>query len=128
MLNDKKQISNLNKILDQIYKNKNTNTKSSGFKKMPKDLEDERKKRENSLKKQEFDLKRYVFWAVIIFLIFSFCGQIKFFFEILENKCHKKDLWKILAVITGSFTAIFVTVIIGVFKAQTPKSIVSLNP
>ncbi|MCZ0932131.1 MAG: hypothetical protein OXJ52_03150 [Oligoflexia bacterium] len=128
MSDDKKLLSSLNEILDQIYKNKNIQTEPSGFKLMTKDLDDhQRKKNENKLTKQEFDLKRYVFYATTIFLIVSLSGQIKFFFYILENKGQANDLWKVLAVITGSCTAVFVTAIIGVFKAQPPKSLISLS-
>jgi len=39
---------------------------------------------------------------------------------VLHNKEYPYELWKILAIITGSFTIIFSGIIFGVFKAKKP--------
>jgi len=68
-------------------------------------------------------------YVVLAFIVFSICYQCKILSSILEKseetKDLTKDLWKILAIMTTSFTVIFSTTIIGVFKTQMPKNAIS---
>jgi len=81
-------------------------------------------KNKNKLLSLEHFLKRITGIVILIFIIFSFYYQIKILNFVLEYPEKLKSLWKVLAIITTSFTVIFSTTIIGVFKAEPQKHIV----
>lgn len=70
----------------------------------------------------EIFLKIILFIGAVVFLAVSYCSQkelLDVFQESLKNEVnHIQYYWKILSVVTVSFTVVFTALIIGVFRVK----------